>query len=92
VPLLAHLEELIYVAPVDIRWYLVGRGVARFLTGSASVLVTILFGAFYLHVPLHPWQGRNFGPPSLVRGTMIRGSTYGLPQESWCDGSIILVS
>ena len=30
-----------YVAPVNIPMYLIGRGVARFLTTSLSVLVTI---------------------------------------------------
>ena len=30
-----------YVAPVSIPMYLIGRGVARFLTTSLSVLVTI---------------------------------------------------
>src|SRR5579863_7849569 len=43
----------IYVAPVDVRWYLAGRGVARFVTGTASVMVTVGFGILFLHLPLH---------------------------------------
>ncbi|MFN3742859.1 MAG: ABC transporter permease [Anaerolineales bacterium] len=39
-----------YVAPVPIPAYLFGRGVARFLTGSISVLVTILAGVLFLHL------------------------------------------
>ena len=43
----------VYVAPVDIRMYLVGRGLARFFTGSLAVLVTVLFGVLVLHVGVH---------------------------------------
>jgi ABC-2 type transport system permease protein len=41
-----------YVAPVSIPMYLVGRGVARFLTTSVSVLVTIGFGITFLHLQI----------------------------------------
>lgn len=41
-----------YVAPVPIPAYLFGRGVARFLTGSISVLVTILAGVLFLNLSL----------------------------------------
>ncbi len=37
--------KYIYVAPIDIPTYLYGRGVARFLTGTISVAVTILVAA-----------------------------------------------
>jgi len=40
----------ICVAPVDFRLYLIGRGVARFLTGSVAVLITIAVGILFLHV------------------------------------------
>jgi ABC-2 type transport system permease protein len=39
-----------YVAPVAIPMYLVGRGVARFVTTTLSVLVTIVFGVLFLHL------------------------------------------
>ncbi len=45
-----------YVAPVPIPAYLFGRGVARFLTGSISVLVTILAGVLFLNLSLDPRQ------------------------------------
>jgi ABC-2 type transport system permease protein len=47
-----HYKTLkyIYVAPVRIPYYLMGRGVARFITGTFSVLITILFGALFLNV------------------------------------------
>ncbi len=45
--------KYIYVAPVNIPTYLIGRGVARFLTGTFSVFITILFGTLFLKLPLH---------------------------------------
>jgi len=50
-----HYKTLkyMYVAPVRIPIYLLGRGVARFLTGSFSVVITILAGVLFLKVPLH---------------------------------------
>lgn len=48
----------VYVAPVDVRLYLMGRGVAKFLTASLSVLITILAGVSFLHLALHPFEIR----------------------------------
>lgn len=49
-----HYKTLkyMYVAPIKIPIYLLGRGVARFLTGSISVLITIVAGVLFLKVPL----------------------------------------
>jgi len=49
-----HYKTLkyMYVAPIKIPIYLLGRGVARFLTGSISVLITITAGVLFLKVPL----------------------------------------
>ena len=44
--------KYMYVAPIRIPLYLIGRAVARFLTGSFSVFITIVFGALFLHVPI----------------------------------------
>ncbi|MHB8820042.1 MAG: ABC transporter permease, partial [Bellilinea sp.] len=44
--------KYMYVAPIRFPLYLVGRAVARFLTGSFSVLITIVFGVLFLHVPI----------------------------------------
>jgi len=44
--------KYIYVAPVRIPAYLLGRGVSRFLTGSLSVLITVSAGVLFLKVPL----------------------------------------
>jgi ABC-2 type transport system permease protein len=51
-----HYKTLkyIYVAPINIPAYLVGRGVAKFLVGSISVFITIVFGVLFLHVAIVP--------------------------------------
>lgn len=43
--------KYIYIAPVNIPLYLFGRGVAKFLTGSFAVLITLLAGFLFLNVP-----------------------------------------
>jgi ABC-2 type transport system permease protein len=50
-----HYKTLkyMYVAPINIPVYLIGRGVARFLVASITVVITILVGYFFLHVNLN---------------------------------------
>lgn len=47
-----HYKTLkyMYVAPINIPMYLFGRGVAKFIVGSISVLITIIFGMLFLHL------------------------------------------
>lgn len=45
--------KYIYVAPLNIPMYLLGRGVARFLMGSISVFITVTFGVLFLKVPFN---------------------------------------
>ncbi len=47
-----HYKTLkyVYLAPIDYPAYLLGRGVARFLIGSFSVGITILFGVLFLNL------------------------------------------
>lgn len=49
-----HYKTLkyMYIAPISIPFYLMGRGVAKFLIGTISVLITILFGVLFLHVKI----------------------------------------
>jgi ABC-2 type transport system permease protein len=49
-----HYKTLkyMYIAPIRIPSYWLGRGVARFLSGSVAVLITISFGVLFLQVPL----------------------------------------
>ena len=46
--------KYMYVAPIHIPVYLLGRGVARFITGSIAVLITVVAGVLFLHVPIDP--------------------------------------
>jgi ABC-2 type transport system permease protein len=47
-----HYKTLkyMYIAPIHVPIYLIGRGVAKFLVGSISVFITIIFGVLFLHV------------------------------------------
>jgi ABC-2 type transport system permease protein len=51
-----HYKTLkyMYIAPINIPAYLIGRGVAKFLVGSISVIITIVFGVLFLHVNVDP--------------------------------------
>jgi ABC-2 type transport system permease protein len=51
-----HYKTLkyMYIAPIRMPSYLLGRGVAGFLTSTLSVLITILAGVFFLHVSFDP--------------------------------------
>src|SRR4030066_1151022 len=44
-----HYKTLkyMYIAPINIPAYLIGRGVAKFVVASISVLITLLFGASF---------------------------------------------
>ena len=48
-----HYKTLkyIYIAPVSVPFYLLGRGVSRFITGSIAVFITITAGVLFLKVP-----------------------------------------
>lgn len=50
-----HYKTLkyMYIAPISIPFYWLGRGVSRFLIGSVAVLVTITVGALFLNLPLN---------------------------------------
>jgi ABC-2 type transport system permease protein len=51
-----HYKTLKYmfIAPINVPAYLIGRGVAKFLVGSISVFITIVFGVLFLHVDVDP--------------------------------------
>jgi ABC-2 type transport system permease protein len=46
--------KYIWVAPVDIPTYLIGRAVARFFISSIAVAVTLTVGVVFLKLPLNP--------------------------------------
>jgi ABC-2 type transport system permease protein len=45
--------KYIYTAPINIPVYLLGRGVARFLTASFAVIIIMVFGVLFLKIPFH---------------------------------------
>ncbi len=49
-----HYKTLryVYVSPIHYPTYLLGRGVARFLVASISVVVTIMFGMLFLRLQI----------------------------------------
>ena len=50
-----HYKTLkyMYIAPINVPIYLAGRGVAKFLVASISVLITILFGVAFLRLRIN---------------------------------------
>jgi ABC-2 type transport system permease protein len=60
--------KYIYTAPVSIPWYLLGRGVVRFLMTTLSVAVTILFGVLFLHLKID-WAAVNW--PMFLAGLLV---------------------
>lgn len=46
--------KYIYVAPIRIPLYLIGRGMARVLTGTVAVTVTLLAGLLFLNLKIDP--------------------------------------
>lgn len=53
-----HYKTLkyMYIAPISIPFYLLGRGVSRFLIGTVAVIVTLAAGTLFLHLPLDLMQ------------------------------------
>jgi len=49
-----HYKTLkyMYIAPINIPFYWLGRGVSRFLIGTVAVIITLGVGALFLHLPL----------------------------------------
>jgi len=49
-----HYKTLkyMYIAPINIPFYWLGRGVSRFLIGTVAVIITLGAGALFLHLPL----------------------------------------
>jgi ABC-2 type transport system permease protein len=47
-----RMMKQIHTTPMDGYFYLLGRGVARLLAGSVSVIITIGFGILVFHLPI----------------------------------------
>ncbi|HZD58220.1 MAG TPA: hypothetical protein VE136_15930, partial [Anaerolineales bacterium] len=92
-----HYKTLkyMYVAPIHIPTYLVGRGVAKFLVGTISVFITIVFGVLFLHVKIDPaavnWPlfllGLAIGVVMLaMMGLLLAGVTLLIAHHVWFLG------
>ena len=44
--------KYMYIAPISVPFYLLGRGVSRFLIATIAVIVTLVAGKLFLHLPL----------------------------------------
>lgn len=53
-----HYEMLkyIYLSPIRIYTYLLGRGFARFIISTMAVIITLAFGVAVLKIPIYPAQ------------------------------------
>jgi ABC-2 type transport system permease protein len=45
--------KYLYIAPISIPVYLFGRAVARFITGTIAVVITLLAGVLFFKVPIN---------------------------------------
>ena len=87
--------KYIYVAPLNIPSYLLGRGMARFITGTISVTVVVLTGVFFLQVPIDPvlvdWPlfflSLSIGVVMLaMMGLILAGITLLIANHAWFIG------
>lgn len=89
-----HFRTLkaMYVAPIDVRLYLAGRGMAKFVTASVSVFVTLLAGVVAFDLPIGaasinwPLFGAALGLGVLIlalMGLVMGGLMLLAGNESW---------
>jgi ABC-2 type transport system permease protein len=87
--------KVMYVAPVDMRSYLAGRGVARFVTATSSVIITLIFGVTLLGLSIDlravDWLlfAATFALGLVMLaalGLMLAGTVLLLPHQSWAVG------
>ncbi len=90
--------KYIFVSPIKPYFYLLGRGVARFLTGSLSVLITLAFGQIFLNLNLRLDQidwlyllaAMGIGLASLAAmGLMLGSATMMMARHSWFLGESV---
>jgi ABC-2 type transport system permease protein len=95
-----HYQTLkyIYVSPVRLYFYLLGRGMARFLTGTLSVVITMGFGLFVLHLSIRGadvnWlylaASMLLGLASLaLLGLLLGAATMQMARHFWSVGESV---
>lgn len=95
-----HYQTLkyIYVSPIKFYYYLLGRGMARFLTGTLSVAITLAFGLLVLRLPIRlaevNWLylaiSTVLGLLSLaVLGLLLGAATLQMARHFWSVGESV---
>lgn len=93
-----RVAKQIHTAPLSGYWYLMGRGVARLIIGSISVIITILFGMVAFKIPITPETinlplfviSTFLGVLSLAAmGLMIGSLTMMMARHFWSVGESV---
>ncbi|MEJ2210439.1 MAG: ABC transporter permease [Anaerolineae bacterium] len=95
-----HYQTLkyIYVSPIKLYFYLLGRGMARFLTGSLAVAITMAFGLLVLRLPIRladvswAYLGASMllGLASLgLLGLLLGAATMQMARHYWSVGESV---
>ncbi len=48
--------KYLYIAPISVPIYLLGRAMARFFTGTLAVVITLAAGTLFFKIPIHPFR------------------------------------
>ena len=90
--------KYMYIAPLSMPFYLLGRGVAKFMVASISVFITILTGVLFLHVQIN-WLHVNWAFFFLVlligvvmlatMGLLLAGLTMQIVRHSGVLGEAV---
>ena len=90
--------KYIYIAPLRIPFYLLGRGSARFIIGTISVIITLVFGVLVFDLPISPaavhWPmflaALALGVLSLAMlGLLLAGVTLLIANHVWFVGDAV---
>jgi ABC-2 type transport system permease protein len=93
-----RVAKQLYTAPMDGYFYLLGRGMARLLIGSISVLIVIVVGTLVFHLPLSftetHWGlfiiSTFLGLVSLgCIGLILGGVTLSMARHFWAVGEAV---
>ena len=95
-----HYQTLkyIYVSPIRMYYYLLGRGMARFLTGTLSVIITMAFGLLVLKLSIHAadvnWlylvASMLLGLASMaLLGLLLGAATLQMARHYWSVGESV---
>ena len=95
-----HYQTLkyIYASPISFYFYLLGRGVARFLTGTLSVVITMAFGLLVLKLSIDVAQVRwLYLATSMLLGLvgmaflglLLGGATLQMARHSYMVGDAV---